>query len=292
MKTVRDNSIDLPNGFHNAAYDVVIGEQGLGAIRHTLTGETMHSRHNPCEEAQRLYVDQANILRRITSNSTTLTIWDVGLGAATNAMQCIHTIETLAETYSPVVIYSFERDLDPLRLALANSGIFPYIKHPAPEELLTTGEWLSHRRRISWRLIRGDFLSKLHQAPPPDIIWYDPFSYKVDPTPWTSEALKHVLGVTQTHPCSLYTYTASTAIRAGMLLAGWYVGRGTGTTTRRESTVAFSPSQVHSLRKDALLDQSWLTKWKKSSAKRPFGEVPHDFEHKILHHPQFSNNQR
>ena len=139
----------------------MVGEQGLGAIRHTPTGETMHSRHDPCEEARRLYVDQANIHRRITSNSTTLTIWDVGLGAATNAMQCIHAVESATEGYNPIAIYSFERDLDPLRLALRNSSVFPYIRHPAPEALLSTGEWRNHRLTILWRLIQGDFLSNL-----------------------------------------------------------------------------------------------------------------------------------
>ena len=291
MKTVPHNPNHTTKAPQNSAYDVVIGEQGLGAVRHTLTGETMHSRHNPCEEAQTLYVDQSNILERITSNPNALTIWDVGLGAATNAMQCIHAAENLTENHSPLAIYSFEIDLDPLRLALAHSSVFPYIRHPGPEALLKTGEWCNQNKTISWQLIRGDFLSNLHQAPPPDVIWYDPFSYKVDSTPWTTESLKRLFDVTQTHHCSLYTYTASTAIRAGMLLSGWYVGRGAGTTTRRESTVAFSPSQVSALQEGALLDQRWLSKWETSSAKRPFGDVPEDYEYMIRGHPQFSRNR-
>lgn len=291
MKSVLLNSNKTPDTLNRSSYDVVIGERGLGAIRHTPTGETMHSRHDPSEEAHRLYVEQSNIIERIISNPNALTIWDVGLGAATNAMQCIHAVERSTEIHSPLAIYSFEIDIDPLRLALANASIFPHIRHPAPEALLKTGEWCNHYRTISWRVILGDFFSNLHQAPPPDIIWYDPFSYKVDPAPWTTKALTQTLRAIDTHPTTLYTYTASTAIRASMLLSGWYVGRGTGTTTRRESTVAFSPAQANLLQKEALLDQRWLTKWEKSSAKRPLGDVPDDYEYRIRGHPQFSRNR-
>lgn len=291
MKTDSHNPTYTTKAPKNSAYDVVIGEQGLGAIRHTLTGETMHSRHDPCEEAGKLYVEQANILERVKSNTNTLTIWDVGLGAATNAMQCIHAVEKATENHGSVAIYSFEIDLDPLRLALAHSSVFPYIRHPGPETLYKTGEWTNQNQTISWKLIRGDFLSNLHQAPIPDIIWYDPFSYKVDSTPWTTEAFTQILRTIQTHPTILYTYTASTAIRAGMLLSGWYVGVGCGTTTRRQSTVAFSPSQATSLQGEVLLDRHWVTKWEKSSAKRPFGNVPDDYECMIRHHPQFSGNR-
>lgn len=277
-----------PSGLNMGAYDVLMGDQGLGAIRHTETGETMHASHDPRQEAFGLYVAQPNIISRIQSNPTPLTIWDVGLGAATNAMECIASIERASHILAPIRIISFECDLDSLRLAIKHPDLFPHVNHPAPKNLLEKGSWTNPNLSISWELCYGDFLKSTFDAPVPDIIWYDPFSYKVLITPWTVRSLRTILDSTRNHPCELYTYTASTAIRSGMLVAGWYVGYGVGTGLRRETTVAYSPSRMDTNTKKTLLGERWLAKWRRSNARIPLGNSDKNYHRKILAHPQFA----
>jgi queuine tRNA-ribosyltransferase len=276
-----------PSHLNIGAYDVVIGEQGLGAIRHTETGETMHASHDPREEAFGLYVAQPNIISRIQSNPTPLTIWDVGLGAATNAMECIAAIERASHTLAPIRIISFECDLDSLRLAIKHPDLFPHVNHPAPKNLLEKGSWTNPKLSISWELCQGDFLKSTFDAPVPDIIWYDPFSYKVAPIPWTVESFNTILKATRNHPCELYTYTASTAIRAGMLVAGWYVGYGQATNVKRETTICFSPTRINTPVNTRLLGALWLERWKRSTAKQPLSNEKRSFSEEVLAHTQF-----
>jgi queuine tRNA-ribosyltransferase len=304
-----------PSELSVGAYDILVGDHGLGAVRHIETGETMHSSKDPREEARSLYVEQPAIINRTQTSTSPIVIWDIGLGAATNVMECISALEATPSTDAAVKIISFESDLDSMRLAIENPSLFPHIDHPAPKVLLDKGIWHNDTKPISWQLIQGDFLTTTGEATPPDIIWYDPFSYKVNSTPWTVGSLTTVLKATNEHPCELYTYTASTAIRAGMLVAGWYVGYGRATSFKQETTVAYSPSRyrqenrntvaVHNenefssnrtedsneeLKHDTklnLLSTSWLARWRRSSARYPIGAGSHDYSSEIENHPQF-----
>ena len=56
---------------------------------------------------------------------------------------------------------------------------------------------------------------------------------------WTLETFAATLARTDpAHPCLLTTYTRSTAVRAALLLAGWFVGVGGATGEKDETTVA------------------------------------------------------
>ena len=73
-----------------------------------------------------------------------LVVWDVGLGAASNAMAAIACFERLqalhgADALRPLRLISFERDLDPLILATKKSACFPHLQHAAPHALLAEG---------------------------------------------------------------------------------------------------------------------------------------------------------
>jgi hypothetical protein len=65
-----------------------------------------------------------------------LVLWDVGLGAATNAMAAIHVLEEAAvaggkSALRGVRIVSFENDLDSLRLATSHAALKPWYKNPS-----------------------------------------------------------------------------------------------------------------------------------------------------------------
>ena len=258
-------------------YEVHV-HNGHSSIRQISSGEIMHSVSDPYEEAVRLYVDQPRLHERIKETPTLpFTIWDVGLGSATNAMAAILRYEELGRNlsdsqnqYSHLTILSFENDLDPLALTLKNPAFFPHIRHPAPYTLLKEGLWVSSDKRITWRLLRGEFLTvlpTLEKNSPPDLIYYDPFSYKTNPTLWTWDLFKELFTYSAENKTTLITYSASTAIRAALLAAGFRVALGAPSGPKESTTVATSGTRIEFSQR--YLDQSWLLKWERSDNQYP-----------------------
>jgi len=93
-------------------YQVISRPEGYGVIQHRHSGESMHSVNNPSDEAKRLYVAQSGVLER-ASRGESCTIWDVGLGAATNAMELIRALEALSGRKHSTRLISFENDVTP-----------------------------------------------------------------------------------------------------------------------------------------------------------------------------------
>ena len=255
----------------------------------------MHSVNAPEEEAKRLYVDQSRFGERILEpDAGEWTIWDVGLGAATNVMGLITTYEKWAtekgaDRLRPVHIISFERDLDPLRLAFKHSECFPQLRHSAPAHILKTGEWKSKTLPLKWTLVFGDFSKTLRTVTPPDVIFYDPFSFKTDSLLWSWSFFQELYSVCAEKPTELYTYSASTAVRAGLLGAGFYVARGVGTGPKKETTIALTHSAKDSGHE--LLNNHWLGQWERSSAQYPIGLLAEEyslFREKLYSHGQLS----
>src|SRR5207244_12459820 len=113
----------------------VIERDGVGFIRDKTSGEVMHSINNPAEEARSLYVEQSRLVERLqTPGDEPLVIWDVGLGAAANAMAAILAVESAPQPLRSMTLVSFENDLDSLQLALANIGLLTHLHAAAPEQ--------------------------------------------------------------------------------------------------------------------------------------------------------------
>ena len=270
-------------------YQVVIPEGRSAAIRHRASGETMHISEDPRMESHALYVKGSRLLEQLSEREEPLVIWDVGLGAATNSMVAIHDLEALESLGRPVTIISFENDLDSLKLALQHPWHFPHLRHGAPHKLLQDGVWKSAKHPITWNLQHGDFHELCAGAEAPNIVWFDPFSSKVDSPMWTMPVLSKVLALTRGKAASLHTYSASTAIRASLLHAGWFVGRGVGTGMKRETTKAFTAEAVRCGLATDLLDASWLGRWERSDSQVPVGADPEPFKEAIRSHPQFAS---
>ena len=128
-----------------------------------------------------------------------------------------------------------------------------------------------------------------HKAPPPDIVFFDPFSFKTDGALWTTEAFRELLKAFVDRPAELFTYTYSTSVRAAMLAAGFYVAKGRATGPKGETTIALSPAAAVAPHGHELLGQEWLAKWRRSDAQVPFGSDPDDasWSDAVLGHPQF-----
>src|SRR5688572_21956195 len=229
-------------------YEIHPSPHGFNSVRQISSGEVMHSVNRPEDEANRLYIEQSFLAARLAASdelADELVVWDVGLGAATNAMAVLRCFERCqatksAEQLRALRLVSFECDLDPLRLAAGKAGYFPHIRHGAPQAILSRGHWTHSSGRMHWQLMHGDFLTQFSTAQPPDLIFYDPFSYKTDSALWSTETFTAIIEACATKPVELYTYSAATAVRAALLSAGFFVGEGVGTGPKADTTIAFS----------------------------------------------------
>jgi queuine tRNA-ribosyltransferase len=278
-------------------YEVVVRD-GLGHIRDRRSGEVMHPVHDPAEEARSLYVDQSRLLGRLeAADPQPLVVWDVGLGAAANAMAAIHSVEAQRRGAgaSPgpagraLLLVSFERDLDALHLALRHPRWFKHLRHAGPRYLLERGRWSSRSAAIDWLLLRGDFAHCKFDAPPPDIVFFDPFSFKTDSELWTLAAFRELKALCADKAVELFTYTYSTSVRAAMLAAGFYVAKGIATGPKAETTIALSPRAAALPHAHQLLGTEWLGKWQRSDSQAPFGAIAGEssWREAVSGHPQF-----
>jgi queuine tRNA-ribosyltransferase len=275
-------------------YEIHTAREGFASIRQISSGEIMHSRTAPIAEARQLYIEQSNLAERLRSGSKDeddLIIWDVGLGAAANAIAAMECYEK-AGANRPLRIVSFENDLDPLRLALRNRQSFPYLRAEPAERLIVEGQWRAVDTDLSWTLIFGDFRDTMNRAPSPDVIFYDMFSTKTSAEAWSFAIFRRMFEACGERPVEFFTYTCSTANRAALLAAGFYLARGRSAGEKIETTIALTPAALETTSGSSrqLLGGRWLQKWSRSTARFPWDisvqEQP-DFEHLIRSHPQF-----
>ncbi|MEO7412251.1 MAG: tRNA guanosine(34) transglycosylase Tgt [Opitutaceae bacterium] len=309
-------------------YEIHPGPGGFNSVRQISSGEVMHSVNRPEDEANRLYIEQSCLATRLllspalkingtapaaagksiaTSTAARpaetgsiageLVIWDVGLGAATNAMAVLRCFERCQAEHGegalrPLRLVSFECDLDPLRLAAGKAGYFPHVRHGAPQAILEHGFWTHRSGGMHWELLHGDFRELFSAARAPDLIFYDPFSYKTDSALWTAETFTRIHAACASKPVELYTYSAATAVRVALLRAGFFVGEGVGIGPKSDTTIAFTHAESANAHPRAphLLGAEWLARWRRSSSKVPASvaiEARSDFEKRIEGHPQF-----
>lgn len=298
---IREQKSKRPKSTKLGDYEVHKAWEGFASVRQISSGEIMHSRTAPMEEATRLYVEQSNLADRVSlsAGEDPLILWDVGLGAAANAMAAINCYEEQAALglVRPLHIISFENDLDSLRLAFRHNRDFPYLRHSGPAAILTDGRWQSRQLPgLSWVLIPGNFLHTIAQAShPPDLIFYDMFSTKTSGDLWSFSAFHQVFEACAGRAAELFTYTCSTANRAALLAAGFFVARGRNAGEKLETTIALTPAAFHSplAAPREMLSNDWLEKWNRSAAKFPAEiEALHHshFEDLIRRHEQFRNS--
>ena len=220
------------------------------SLRSRENGQTFHPVVGPAVEARGLHVRGTRLSERARAlpPGEECVVWDVGLGAAANALAAV---AAFLDEGGPgtVRLLSFDRTDGALRFALENADALGY---PRPYTadlagLLTHGERTIHNHSggtLRWTLHRGDFPALLRGPdapglPPPHAVFYDPYSPTVNPEMWTLETLTALHAqLRDDRPCLLTNYTRSTAVRVTLLLAGFYVGVGPSTGEKDETTVA------------------------------------------------------
>jgi hypothetical protein len=274
-------------------YELVTVQSGARSLRDRACGETFHPVIGPMQEATSLHVEGQRLVERAQASPSPMVIWDVGLGAAANAIAALEALRT-AET--PVELHSFDCTLAPLAFARAHATELGYVvpwQEPV-DALLETGSWRDARSRAHWIVHRGDFRDRMNDAPIPQAILYDPYSARTNPELWTLEhftALRTLLGGGV--DCMLTNYTRSTAIRVSLLLAGFFVGRGGATGEKDETTAAATQRSLLV----PPLEAAWLKRVQRSTQGAPLraasldgGPIKAEDWAALCAHPQFAES--
>ncbi|MBS2022736.1 MAG: tRNA guanosine(34) transglycosylase Tgt [Deltaproteobacteria bacterium] len=274
-----------------ARHEIVLTREGQKAVRDRVLGEIMHPVVGPRAEAEILYAGQAGLRERLLAPDehgqwSPLVLFDVGMGAASNALAAWKISESLAGTQArPLLIRSFERDVGALTLALdeAHASAFDLTgpARDAAHAILHAGEHRTERTR--WSLFRGELPESLLRAPDAaDVVFWDPWSPNSNPELWSVRAFSALRGKCGPR-ATLFTYGAATSTRAALLLAGFSVGVGIRTGTTGQTTAA--AVRTEDLKEP--LDLRWLERLGRSSAPLP-KDAPVDARERIAHAPQFA----
>jgi hypothetical protein len=247
-------------------YELVALPNGRQTLRSKATGQTFHPVVGPEAEARGIHVAGTRLVERanaLADGGGEFVIWDVGLGAAANALAAVGALVDGCRAPGGVRLLSFDSTLGGVDFALAHAEELAYPRRflEALECLRRTGETsipLPLASSLQWQTCLGDFptlLASPARFPAPHAIFFDPYSPIANPEMWTLELFAALRArLLPERPCLLTTYTRSTAVRVTMLLAGFYAGIGRATGEKDETTVATNdPASL-----DRPLDAQWL----------------------------------
>lgn len=303
----------------SADYQLVQLANGEKTLFSASYGEKMHPGLGPQAEAELLYVRQLNLCERLRNHAGEFVIWDIGLGAAANA---IATLRATREISGRLRLVSFDNTSEPLKFALNNSGALRYLTGYADQiaSLLRDrrAEFENGKLKVKWEFHLGDFPGWLasgmvgrpspragldgshaaradarpnQNARAPHAIFYDAFSPAKNPAMWTLPVFENLFrALDPVRTCALTTYSRSTLIRATMLLAGFFVGVGHATGMKEETTIAANSLSLLA----EPLNARWLARAARSDSAAPLREPvyaraplsPEALE-RLQRHPQF-----
>ena len=238
---------------------------GVYSLRSLANGQTFHPVVGPAVEAERLHVGGTRLVERANALPAGRgpVIWDVGLGAAANAIAAIRALASGYRRAEDVRLLSYDRSLAALDFALRHADELGYPRghEAALRELLERGETTvpAGPAQVRWRMVPGAFTGRDEPAgePPPDAVFYDPYSPSANPEMWTLELFTTLRSrLREETPCLLTNYTRSTSVRVTLLLAGFFVGIGPSTGEKDETTVAANTAALI----ERPLSRDWLEK--------------------------------
>jgi hypothetical protein len=254
---------------------------------------------------------------RVRETPGEFVIWDVGLGAAANALTAIRLVrESLKGKPAQLRLVSFDHTSDAAAFALEHGAELGYVAgyESALAELIRNHsvKFSDGLLQVEWTLEPGDFPAWLERfvggdalprvqvpqcgigptpIPGPHAILFDPYSPKKNPALWTVPLFAGLFRrLDPQRPCALATYTRSTMARVTMLLGGFFAGVGHPSGLKEETTVAANRPDLL----DEPLDRRWLKRAKSSHSAEPLGgpdyrQAPLSSEtwERLRQHPQF-----
>jgi len=267
--------------------EVVQTRSGAVAMLDRNTGEVMHPVVGARAEARLLYAEGSRLhARLLESEPSPLLLFDVGLGAGSNAVAAFEVAHSLGDAARRLTIVSFDQSLAALECALrpeyAEAFGLDRGAGAAARALLEGGDYRD--ARTTWRLRLGDLPAtlSLEEAASVDLVYWDPFSPSKNPTLWTTDTFRALRGLCRPG-ATLFTYSAATATRSALLLAGFAVGEGDVTGIGKRTTQA--ALSVNDLERP--LGRRWFERLARSSAAFP-NDAPPDALARVRELPQFS----
>lgn len=240
------------------------------SLRSVLNRETFHPVTGPAVEAQVLHVDQQRLAQRSAAIDN-FVVWDVGLGAAANALAAVKALQKSEHT---VHLHSFDKTTLPLQFAIKHAADLKYlVGFEKLLEQLIEKQFVQITPTFSWYFHQGNFSDSLNDPnlSSPHSILYDPYSATTNIEMWTQEHFTKLFSkLSPTVPCLLSNYTRSTSVRISMLLAGFAVGVGCGIGEKEETTVASNSFEL--LEKP--LNRKWLDRVRISEKSAPLRAKP------------------
>lgn len=268
-----------------ARFEIVVTASGAPAVRDRAVGEVMHPVVGAAAESERLYVAQSRLRERLAEPGPPLVLFDVGLGAGSNALAALAAARARAGRGRRLHVVSFDRQTGALALAAGDDGArrlgLSGADVLAARALLAAG---AHEEPgAAWRLVRGDVRATLPaREERADVVFWDPFSPRRDADLWTAAVFGALRGRCGPE-AAVFTYSTATAVRAALLLAGFFVGAGDACGAKEATTAAaVRPSDVA-----RPLDRRWLERLARSSAPFP-PDAPADALDRLRAHPQFA----
>jgi tRNA U34 5-methylaminomethyl-2-thiouridine-forming methyltransferase MnmC len=292
-------------------YELVQLANGEKTLFSASYGEKMHPGLGPQAEAELLYVRQLGIRERLAAAREEFVIWDVGLGAAANA---IATLRSTREITGRLRLVSFDNTDEPLQFALNHAAALGYpvgyenqLADLRQQKRVTfqngklTVNWEFHhvdfpawleRRPPAWREHHSPHQHTVPEAGAPHAIFYDAFSPAKNPAMWTLPVFQNVFrALDPARPCALTTYSRSTLLRTTLLLAGFFVGVGHAAGMKEETTLAANHGELVT----EPLGRRWLERALRSDSAEPLREPLYSraalsatTAQYLREHPQFS----
>ena len=287
LRTFGKRHYAAPMSIQPPEFQIVTVQSGDRSVRSLEFGETFHPVIGPMAEARGLHVRGQRLAERAAAEQGTFIVWDVGLGAAANA---VAVLETCADRR--VEIHSFDRTSAPLAFALRHAGELAYLVpfRAAIEALLEKSR--AQIGGIEWHFHAGDFSETMHRVglPAPHAVLYDPYSPATNADMWTLEHFTRLHArLDPARPCLLTNYTRSTAVRVTLLLAGFHVGCGHATGEKDQTTIAANAPGLL----EEPLPLAWLERVARSTRGAPLrlgkagARIAADDLARLRAHPQF-----
>jgi tRNA U34 5-methylaminomethyl-2-thiouridine-forming methyltransferase MnmC len=286
----------------DSGYQLVRLNNGICSVRSLADDETFHPVVGPVAEAEALYVNQLRLRERLKNHSGEFVIWDVGLGAAANALTVLRSLRGIA---CNIRLVSFDHTIEPLEFALKHAtdlGYFGGYENHLKKLLRTHRvEFQDGAQSVNWELHLGDFPAFLYSlklknrnsksTPAPYAILFDAYSLAKNPAMWTLPLFTNLFQLLDPQrPCALPTYSRSTILRVTLLLAGFFVGVGRATGEKEETTIAANTLGLIA----EPLERRWLDRARRSHSAEPMVEAVYrcaplttDSWEKLSTHPQF-----
>jgi tRNA U34 5-methylaminomethyl-2-thiouridine-forming methyltransferase MnmC len=258
-----------------AAYRIVKLANGTCSLRSLAHRETFHPVVGPVAEAEALYVRQIRLIERLQVHQGEFVIWDVGLGAAANALTVLRMTR---EVHCSIHLLSFDSTLEPLTFALQHQELLGYFNgyESHLNQLMSKqhAAFSDGAASVKWELHLADFPALLAQPEAltlakPHGIMFDAFSPAKNPAMWTLPLFSRLSQLLDSsRPCVLPSYSRSTMFRVTLLLAGLFVGVGHGIGEKEETTIAANTLDLI----PEPLDRQWLEKARRSGGAEPLRE--------------------